>query len=447
LLKNHKKHFRLLLNQNVCNIFATVKLLIESLIKEIIMKKYFFIVAMMLPMMLQAQKSSQWRGENRDGVYNETGLLKVWPANGPEMLWSYEGLGDGYTSVAIANGKLYVTGVTDGDLILFVFDLTGKLLTKKTVAKEWTENYPGTRCSVHVNDGKLYIGNSFGQLYCLDETTLNEVWKRDGIAEFGGINIMFGMTENPLIVGDKIFMTPGGEEHNIVALNKHTGALIWTSKGTGGLSSYCSPLYISDQQVPMVVTWVGVSGAGGRGAPNPNQLVAFHVETGALLWSETLPSGNTINPNTPTYSDGFIFTSTGYGGGSWMLRLKDGGRSIEQVWHNEADNQHHGPVKVGDYVYTTAQNNRGFYCIDWKTGETKYKVDHPQSSMVYADGMIYAYDDRGGMSLIKPNPGKFDLAGKFQITLGTAEHWAHPVIHNGVMYIRHGDALMAFKVK
>jgi outer membrane protein assembly factor BamB len=412
------------------------------------MKKHLFIIAILFPVMLNAQSAWQWRGEARDGHYNETGLLKVWPEGGPQMLWSYEGLGDGYTSVAIADGKLYITGREDDNSVLFVFDLAGKLLTRKVLGQEWVRNYAGPRNSVVINDGKLYIGNSYGLLICLDEVTLEEIWRRDGINEFGGRNIMFGMTENPLIVGDKIFMTPGGEVHNIVALNKHTGELIWTSPGTGGLSSYCSPLYISDQSVPMVVTWVGVRGEGGRGAPNPNQLVAFHVETGELLWAETLPSGNTINPNTPIYSNGEIFVSTGYGGGSWLLRLKDGGKAIEQVWHNEADNQHHGPIKVGNYIYTTAHNNRGFYCIDWRTGETKYKVDnHPQSSMIYADGMIYSYDDRGGMSLIKPNHDRFELVSKFEITLGTGEHWAHPVIYNGVLYIRHGDALMAYKIK
>jgi outer membrane protein assembly factor BamB len=412
------------------------------------MRKVFLLLMIFSVCCLSAQENSQWRGENRDGVYNETGLLKVWAGNGPQMLWSYEGLGHGFTAVAIANEKLYVTGMEEDNLNLFVFDLNGKLLAKKTIGKEWTTNYQGTRCTVDVNDGKLYIGNSFGQLFCLDEKTLNVIWKKDGIADFGGRNIMFGMTENPLIVGDKLFMTPGGEEHFIVALNKHTGELIWTSPGAGGLSSYCSPMYISDQSVPMVVTWAGIRGEGGRGNPNPNKLVAFNIETGKMLWSKELPSGNTINPNTPIYKDGLIFTSTGYGGGSWLLRLKDGGKAVEQVWYNEADNQHYGYVKVGDYVYTTAQNQRGFYCIDWKTGETKYKQNgHPQGSIIYADGMLYCYDDRGGMSLIKPNPEKFDLVSKFEITLGTEQHWAHPVIHNGVLYIRHGDALMAYKIK
>jgi len=398
----------------------------------------------------QAAVDWQWRGENRDGVYNETGLLKEWPADGPELLWYFEGLGDGYSSVAIANEKLYITGRDDDNLVLFVFDLKGKLLTKKTVGKEWVENFEGPRCSVVVDEGKLYIANSLGQLFCLDETTLNEIWKKDGLTDFDVRNIMFGITENPLIVGDKIYMTPGGEMHNMVALNKHTGYVVWTSPGNGQLSSYCSPLFISNQQIPMVVTWLGAIRLPGAswGTPNNNEFVAFHAETGELLWTITLPSGNTINPNTPIYSDGHIFVSTGYGGGSWLLQLKEGGRAVEQVWHyKEADNQHHGPVKAGNYVYTTSHNGKAFFCIDWKTGETKYRESHPQGAMVYADGMLYCYDDRGGMSLIKPNPEQFELVSRFEITLGTKQHWAHPVIHNGVLYIRHGEALMAYKIQ
>jgi len=416
------------------------------------MKKYLFIIAIIVgtgfaPAL--AQKNSQWRGENRDGVYNETGLLKEWPADGPELLWSFDGLGDGYTSVSIANEKIYITGLEEDSLVLFVFDLKGKLLNRKIVGKEWTKNYNGPRCSVLVHEGKLYIGNSLGQLFCLDETTLSEIWKKDGLNDFDGRNIMFGVTENPLIVGDKIFMTPGGVVNNVVALNKNTGELIWSSTGTGTVSTYASPLFIGDQSVPMVITYLATSQQGlGRGVPRDNKIVALNANTGEVIWTHPQPSGNTINPNTPIYKDGYIFSSTGYAGGSLLLRLKDGGKAVEQVWFNNADNQHHGPLKIGDYIYTTAHNNRGFHCIDWKTGETKYREDsQSQSSMVYADGLIYAYDDRGNMNLIRPNPDRFELVSKFKITLGTNEHWAHPVIHNGILYIRHGDALMAYKIK
>jgi hypothetical protein len=67
--------------------------------------------------------------------------------------------------------------------------------------------------------------------------------------------------------------------------------------------------------------------------------------------------------------------------------------------------------------------------------------------MIFADGMLYCYSDNGTVNLVKPNPDKYDLVSSFKVTLGTDQHWAHPVIHRGVLYIRHGDALMAYKVK
>lgn len=401
-------------------------------------KKYFLIIAILLPSLLNAQKNWQWRGENRNGMYNETGLLKAWPADGPQLLWKFEGLGEGHTSVAIASGKIYLTGMHGDKLILYVFDMTGKLLTEKEVGKEWNTNWNGTRSSVCINDGKLYIFNALGTLFCLDEKTLNEVWKKDLLTELDGRNLQFGMTENPLIVGDKIFMTPGGVKNNMVALNKHTGALIWSSPGIGKPSSYCSPLYIGNQAVPMVVTCF------------ENDILAFNAETGEMLWAHPQPSGNDINPNVPIYHDGLLFSATGYKGGAWLYQLKDGGKTAELLWHNtEMDNQMHGAIKVGDYIYASGhQGSRNWFCVDWKTGKTMYKVrDMAPCNVIFADGMLYCYSENGTMNLVKPNPDKFERVSSFKVTLGTAQHWAHPVIHQGILYLRHGNALMAYKVK
>jgi outer membrane protein assembly factor BamB len=413
------------------------------------MKPTFFLVLMCAAFSLSAQNPPiEWRND-RTGIYNEKGLLKSWSENGPELLWHYDGLGDGWTSVTISKGKIYATGLDSAKLNLFVFDLNGNLLTKKHVGSDLTGNrYHGTRSQANISDGKLYLYTGLGQLFCLDETTLNTVWTKDLFKEFEGKQIMWGVTESPLIVGDKVFMTPGGTEHNMLALNKNTGAVIWSSEGTGMPSSYCSPLFIGGYSVPIVVTWVGSTGGGGRGAPQNNKLVGFHAETGELLWSHIIPSGNNINPNTPIYSDGKIFVTTGYRGGSVLLRLTNGGRGVEEVWKNDADNQMGGAVKVGNYVYTTGHQNRAFYCIDWETGEYKYKEAlFSGSAIIYADGLLYVYRDNGTMYLMKPNSEKFDLVSQFPITMGTAQHWTHPVIYHGVMYIRHGNTLMAYKIK
>ena len=413
------------------------------------MRKILFCIILSLPIIIQAQKNSQWRGENRDGIYNETGLLKTWPADGPQLLWKFEGLGEGHTSVAIANEKIYITGMHGDKLILYIFDMNGRLTKEKEIGKEWNKNHNGTRSTVCVNDGKLYIFNALGILFCLDEATLNEVWKKDLLTDFDGKNIQFGITESPLIVGDKIFMTPGGVKNNMVALNKNTGALIWSSSGTGRQSTYCSPLYIGDQSVPMVVSYFeGPKQEGSR--IQENTITAFNAETGDMLWSHPQLSQNDIHPNTPMYRDGMIFSITGYRGGAWMLRLKDGGKAIEQVWHNEEmDNQMGSAIKVGDYVYASGhQSGRYWFCVDWKTGKTIYKDNEiAPCNTIFADGLLYCYSEKGTMNLVKPNPEKYDLVSSFKVTLGTGPHWAHPVIHNGVMYLRHGDVLMAYKVK
>ena len=419
------------------------------------MKKYLFIISILCLVYSCGVNSSkdspdnwQWRGENRNGVYNETGLLKVWPADGPLLLWKFEGLGEGHSSAAIAGGKVYVTGMHDDVLMLYVFDMTGELLTEKVIGKEWNTNWNGTRSSVCINDGKLYIFNALGTLFCLDESTLHEIWKKDLLTELDGRNLMFGMTENPLIVGETIFMTPGGKEHNMIALNKNTGALIWSSPGRGLPTSYCSPLYIDDQSIPVVVTWTA-SEVEKPGKIYDNELVAFHGGTGELLWSLTLPSRNNINPNTPVYIDGMILSVTGYSGGAWLHRLKDGGRNVELVWKNdEMDNQMGGVIKAGDYLYTSGHTNNYWFCVDWKTGETKYKSPEiGRCNIITADGMLYCYSERGEMFLVKPNPEKIEIISSFKVPFGTNQHWAHTVIHQGILYIRHGDALMAYQLK
>lgn len=401
------------------------------------MKKRLIAILSLASLTLFAQDNIQWRGTDRTGIYTETGLMKSWPAAGPAMLWSYDGLGEGHSSAAIASDKIYLTGMTDGKGYLYVFDLKGKLLNKKMYGPEWNESYNGPRGTVTLNDGKLYLMSGVGDLYCFDVATLNVVWKKNILKEFKASNIVWGINEAPLIVGDKVIATPGGKEHNIVALNKNTGTLIWSSLGEGDAAAYCSPLYIKDQQVPLIVTMTA------------NHILGIDANTGKKLWSQEHTNRYSIHANTPVYGDGMILCTSGYGSGSIMLRLKNGGRSVEQAWSSkELDNRIGGMVKIGDYVYGSGDNNRFWFCADWKTGEIKYKEKGFAMGNIIADnGMLYCYTDRGDMVLAKANPEKFEVVSRFQITKGTEQHWAHPVIYKGVLYVRHGDSIMAYKIK
>lgn len=385
---------------------------------------------------MNAQENAQWRGEKRDGTYKETGLLKQWPAEGPQMLWSYNGLGEGYTSVAVAGDKIYATGMTDSIGYLFVLDTKGKLLNKKEYGLEWNLNYNGARSSVNVNDGKLYIFSGRGVLSCLDEKSLNLLWTKDIQKDFDGLNLKFGMTESPLIVNDVLYLTPGGVKYNMVALNKNTGELLWSSAGIGKPSTYCSPQYAGDLQTPVVVTAID------------SNLVAFNAKTGAMLWEVEQKNPYGHSPNTPIYEKGLLFSVSGGGVGSVQYRLNPDGTIAEKVWTNEMDSKHGGAVKVGSFVYGSGEKNRFWYCVDWRTGETRYKDNQiGVGNVITADGMLYCYSDRGELALVEASPEKFTVKGKVKITLGTNQHWAHPVIYKGVLYLRHGDTLIAYNIK
>ena len=399
------------------------------------MRTAILLLLMNATLFLMAQ-NIQWRGD-RTGIYNEQNLLKSWADEGPELSWHFDDLGEGHSSVAIDAGKIYVTGMTEDVGYLYVFDMTGKLLNKKEYGKEWSKSYNGSRGTVTINEGKLYIFSGHGNLVCMNQNTLDIIWTKNIIDDFDGKNIVWGVNESPLIVGEKIILTPGGKEHNVVALNKTDGSLIWSCAGEGDVSAYCSPFFVADQQVPQIVTMTA------------NHILGINIANGEKLWSYENKNRYSVHANTPVYDNSMLLCTSGYGKGSVMLRLTDGGRAIEKVWElKELDSRIGAMVKIGDYAYGSGDNNKFWFCVDWKTGEIKYSDKSIAIGVtIAADNMLYCYSDKGEMALVKATPEKFDIISKFNITLGTAQHWAHPVICQGVLYVRHGNTLMAYKVK
>ena len=177
-------------------------------------------------------------------------------------------------------------------------------------------------------------------------------------------------------------------------------------------------------------------------------IVGVDVKTGQKLWSYEQVNRTNVHPNIPVYADNMLLCTSGYGKGSVMLRLVDGGRGVQKVWDSpQLDSRIGAMVKVGDYAYGSGDTNRFWFCVDWKTGEQKYKENKlPIGNVIAADGMLYCYSDRGDMALVKITPAGFDLVSRFPVTLGTDQHWAHPVIYKGFLYVRHGNTLMAYKI-
>ena len=385
-----------------------------------------------------SQELVQWRGTDRSGIYNETGLLKEWPVDGPTLLWNYEGLNKGFTSAIIADDKIFTTGQSDSTGYVFALNLQGKLLWKVEYGKEFTEAFPGTRTTPVYYKGNLYLSTAFAEAICLNAETGKKVWSVDMKAKFGARMIKFGIVEAPVVYDNKVYFTPGGENISIVALNVNTGETIWESKTTGEKSAYCSPLLFDYKNKKYLATSLVAN------------VVGLDASDGTFLWKMSQVSSNTINPNTPLYKDGLIYSLTGYKGGGVMMKLSDDGKSVTELWRNTTlDNQMGGAVWIGDQIIGSGhQNDRSWQCLNAKTGEVMFKTTEiGKGAVIFADGLLYCYSDAGELGIMEINDKGFTLKSKFRITLGTEQHWAHPVIHKGVLYIRHGNSLLAYSIK
>ena len=392
----------------------------------------------------QKCEMSQWRGPNRDGIYNETGLLKKWPDNGPELKWSVEGLGFGHSCVAVLNEKVYVTGIKDTISsmgVLFTFDLAGNLLWEKEYGKDFTLNFHGTRSAPVVVDELIYIESGMGAVYCLNAEIGKEIWSVDFIKDLGVDSVIqFGYAESVLIDGDNLICVPGAKENNVVALNRFTGEKVWSSKGNSEIATYNSPILINHNGFKLVI------------AMSSGSIMGIDANTGEIFWIVEQTQQNKIHANTPIYCDGKLVVSSADptdSSGLVQLELSEDGKKAEVVWRNtKFRNLMGGIVKVDSCLYGSAYLKNDWQVMDWDTGEMlDQNKELGGGSIIYADGLFYCYAERDGeVALAKASAERFEIISKFKVPLGTKEHWARPVIDNGVLYVRHGDALMAYNI-
>lgn len=387
------------------------------------------------------QSIYQWRGVHRDGVYDEKQLLTSWPNGGPAMLWSVEDIGDGYGSPVIAGDKLYVNGWVDSISHVFAFDLKGHLLWKTPNGKEFvgsgfSNRFAGARSTPTVVGNLLYACSGNGRIACLDANTGKEKWAIDMIGNFNGIMNSFGYAESVLIDGDRLFCQPGSMEKGVVALNRFTGETIWTSKAVSDSVSYCSPLLI---KLPARDVLVNLT---------IHYIFGLDAKTGELLWSQKQENVQYNQQcNTPVFENGYIYYVAGDGNGAVKLQLSPDGKSIKEIWRTvNVKNNFNGFVKLGDYLFSTDRAQK-LKCIDSKSGQITDSLKITKGSLIAADNMLYCYSDNGEVNLIKLTGSKMEIVGKLKIEKGNKEHFAHPVIDKGVLYIRHGKALMVYDIK
>ena len=385
----------------------------------------------------------QWRGPRRDGKSAETGLLRSWPEGGPKQVWSVGGLGRGSSPPSVTSNGVYIMGMVGTNEVLFALGHDGKPKWRTPCSPGWKGHHEGSRCQPTVDGDRLYFITSLIHVGCVEVGTGRVLWKLDAMKAFGGVNRSYGNAESPLIVnaadGGKMIVTPGGPNATMVALDKHTGEPLWTTRGLSQPACYCSPILVERGGLRIIVTMI------------KEGLVGVNAADGSVLWFASHRNKYDNHMNTPVFENDLLYFTSGYGSGGRMFRLSKDGKSIEQLWQQlKPDTMHGGVILVDGHIYGSANRQPAggkWVCLKAATGEVVYERTWVKAgSVTYADGHLYCYGEDGRVALVPAKPDVTEPAGRFSIPHAGGQHCTHPVVCGGRLYLRRGDTLTAFQV-
>jgi outer membrane protein assembly factor BamB len=390
----------------------------------------------------------QWHGPKRDNISTETGLLKTWPAGGPMLLWTAKGLGHGFSSIAVVNGTIYTTGTIGKQTYVLALDLDGKPKWKSPNGmpwdpgerRRWARRYAGARGTPTVDGGVVYHLNELGRLAAFDAAKGGELWAVDLTKQFDAAPPKWGYSESVLIDGDRLICAPAGKKGHIVALDKKTGKTVWTNTTHVDEAAYSSAFIAQAAGVRQIIK------------TSENWMFGVRASDGELLWRYPQKNRRSNNIPDPIYHDGHVFGTTGYGGGSALVRLTANGEKkvgVAKVWTSDVlDNCHGGVLLIDGYVYGTGHVKKGWACLEFKTGRVMWRTSDGAGAVTYAGGLIYFVGEKGKVSLVKPSPKSLQTVSSFQAPSGgSGLHWPHPVVCGGRLYVRHSDKLFAYDIK
>jgi len=409
----------------------------------------FIVLVSFMTIPVRAQVVSQWRGIERNGIYQEKNLLNEWPDQGPELLWSANGIGEGFSSASVTEEAIYISGLIDTMEYITALDLDGNKLWQTEFGPGWNTSNNSSRSTPTVINSNLFVVSGKGHLACIDAESGDIVWKFDAYNKFQGKWEIWGTAESILNHHGKVFYTPCGYRTTMVALDAASGNTLWESPSLRDSAAYVSPILINYKGRHMIVSVTS------------NYIFALDPETGNLIWNKTYsdihPPGNNpylpiTNTNSPLYHEGQIYVTSGYNHVGVMFKLNEDGSDAELIWTDSTLDVHHGGVVlVNGYIYGSNwlhNGNGNWCCIDWKTGETMYETAWiNKGSIIAADNKLYCYEEKtGNIALVEPEPNEFKIISTFRPYNKGWPHWSHLVIRDGVLYVRYKDILKAYKI-
>lgn len=391
----------------------------------------------------QKQTIYQFRGENRDGHYDESKLLSQWAEEGPELLWSADGIGLGYAAPVITDQQIFINGEKDSMSYLLAFDLQGKLQWKVENGPEFmgsgfSSTYPGARTTPVVVDDLVYTTSGQGSIICCTASSGEVMWRVNMVSDLDGYIPYFGIAESPAIDENNLYCFPSGTKNNFVALDRFTGEMVWSSPALQDTASFSSPIFINYPDRKVLVSM------------SHYYLFGLDSKDGKLVWKFDIQGYRDEGDhcNTPVFYKGNIYQIFGdtNSEGAVRLNLSADGSKVSKSWANDKiKNNFDGFILHDDHLFTTTRGNH-LYKIELEHGQIVDSVNVATGGLIFADNKFFCYGNNGDMSMVNYQDGKFAAGGTFKVKLGNRQHFSHPVLAQGVMYLRHGDVLMAYKV-
>lgn len=373
----------------------------------------------------------QWRGPLRDGIAAES--IPAWPEGGPRKLWETP-VGEGYASVAVANGVVYSFFQVKGTETLVAYDA-------ETGAEKWRSgcevryNNPygdGPRATPTVDGDRVYTVGATGILHCVDVQSGEKRWSKDLLADYKAPTPKWGIAFSPLVDGNNLILHPGGELGSVVALDKRTGSVVWTALSDGG--GYSSPLIVTLAGTRQIVVFT----AGG--------LVGLDPAKGTPLWSFPWTTPWDCNIATPVVAGDYIFITSGYDRGCALVHIENtGGKwSAERVYEHKKLCSHFAScVLFGETLYGFHEST--LVALKLRTGEILWKKrGFGKGSVLGAGESLIIMGESGVCALADASPDAYRERARFEFS--NERCWSAPVLAHGRLYLRDQKTLACFDV-
>ena len=398
----------------------------------------------------------QWRGEHRDGVWDEDDLLEEFEDEQLKPKWSVE-IGAGYSGPAVADDRVFITDrLVEPKQIERVHCLdakTGRQLWSHTYDCPYTISYQaGPRACVTVDDDRAYALGAMGHLHVFDAGAGAVLWKKDLNKEYDIRMPIWGIAAAPLIYDDLVILQIGGADGAcVVALDKKSGEEEWTA--LRDRASYSAPILIEQGGKDVCVAWTGDSVAG------------LNPEDGEVYWRQPFPSRKMpIGIATPVVSKDRLFVTSFYDG-SLMLKLDQNRAACEKLWHRIGRSERDTdalqsiiatPLFLGDHVYGVDSYGE-LRCLKAEDGDRVWEdqTATPRARwsnihMVQNGKRTWMFNERGELLIAELSPSGFKEIDRAKVIEPTSEQlrqrggvcWAHPAFADKHIFIRNDEKLI-----